>query len=200
MDAPIRFRLQWDKLAAAVAYLTERSRNDDSFGSTKLVKLLYYADCAAYQQTGRPITGSNYVHMDHGPYPEDWRSMVDQLQREDVVRIDFEDGSGNYQRRRPLLGQKATATALSDRDRAILDDQLRRFARFNARDIEEYSHDELCWLITVQGETMPYHLSGIRRPCKPDEETKARGRRIAERIRNQGRRVTRTIVDRDETL
>ena len=199
MEAPKRFQLQWDKLKAAVAYLTERSGNDDSFGSTKLVKLLYYADCAAYLHSGRPITGSNYIHMDHGPYPEDWRSLVDQLEREEIVRVDVEDISGSYQRRRPLLGRKATTSTLTDQERSILDEQLRRFAKFNARDIEEYSHDELGWRITVQGETMLYGLSGIRRPGTPDDETKARGRRIAKRIREEGRRVSSTIVVRDET-
>lgn len=200
MEAPKRFQLQWDKLKAAVAYLTERSGNDDSFGSTKLVKLLYYADCAAYLHTGQPITGSNYIHMDHGPYPEDWRSLVGQLEREEIVRVDVEDISGSYQRRRPLLRQKATTSALTDQECSILDEQLRRFAEFNARDIEEYSHDELGWRRTVQGETIPYRLSGIRRPGTPDDETKARGRRIAKRIREEGRRVSRTIVVRDETV
>ena len=200
MEAQKSFQLQWDKFKAVAAYLTERSQHDDSFGSTKLVKLLYYADCAAYLHSGKPLTGSNYIHMDHGPYPEGWRSLVDQLEREEIVRVDVEEISGGYQRRRPLLGQKATTSALSDEDRAILDDQLRRFAEFNAHDIEEYSHDELGWRITVQGESIPYRLSGIRRPGAPDEETKARGRRIAKRIREEGRRITRTIVVRDETL
>ena len=37
MEGKISFELEWDKFAAAVAYLTERSRNDDNFGVVKLV-------------------------------------------------------------------------------------------------------------------------------------------------------------------
>ena len=64
MEAPERFQLRWDKLTAAVAYLTERSLHDDNFGQVKPVKLLQYAHCAAYSRAGQPITGSNYVHRE----------------------------------------------------------------------------------------------------------------------------------------
>ena len=40
MEAKIRFPLELDKLVAAVAYLTEHSRNDEHFCFSKLVKML----------------------------------------------------------------------------------------------------------------------------------------------------------------
>ena len=57
----IRFFTNPDKLSAAIVYLAQRSLHDDHFGETKLVKLMYYADCAAYQRTGEPITGTTYI-------------------------------------------------------------------------------------------------------------------------------------------
>ena len=194
------FSLQWDKLAAAVAYLAERSRHDEAFGETKLVKLLYYADCASYQRTGKPITGATYIHMEHGPYPESWQSIRLTLENEETIRVIAENVPGGYQRRRTVAGALATTEALSDQECTFLNEQLRRFADLNAAQIEEYSHDELGWHITTQGEVIPYETSGIRRPGPPDEETKARGRRIAKRIRDEGRRISRVIVGRDETL
>lgn len=200
MEGRKHFPLQWDKLTAAVSYLAERSRHDDSFGTIKLVKLLYYADCAAYLRTGQPITGATYIHMEHGPYPEDWQSMLRQLEREEIVRINVEDIQGNYRRRRPVVGASASSELLTETDRALLDEQLHRFADFNAGQIEEYSHDELGWHVTTHGEVIPYDLSGIRRPGPPDEETRARGRRIAKRLQEEGRSVSRLMVARDEPL
>ena len=194
------FPLRWDKLAAAVAYLAERSRNDDYFGATKLVKLLYYADCEAYLRMGQPITGATYIHMPHGPYPDEWQAMLRQLQDEQAIRILEEDIPNGNRRRRPVAGTPATTDALTEQELRFLDEQLQRFADFNAAQIEEYSHDELAWYVTKQGEVVPYELSGIRRPGPPDDETKARGRRIAKRIREEGRRVSRVLVERDETL
>ena len=201
MEERKTFPLQWDKLAAAVAYLAERSRNDDYFGVTKLVKLLYYADCAAYLRTGRPITGATYVHMPHGPYPDDWQRIERWLEDEQAIVILDEDIPNGHRRRRPVAGGTAAADALDEGERRFLDEQLRRFADFSATQIEDYSHDELAWHVAKQGEVVPYELSGIRRPSgPPDEETTARGRRIAKRIREEGRRVTRVLVKRDETV
>ncbi|MYC33382.1 MAG: DUF4065 domain-containing protein [Chloroflexi bacterium] len=200
MEAKISFPLEWGKLAAAVSYLTERSRNDEHFGFAKLVKMLYYADCAAYIRTGRPITGVTYVHMPHGPYPDDWQAILQRLEDKQAIKILKEYVPKGYWRRRPVSGGPVAADALDEKEQVFLDEQLRRFADFSTTQIEEYSQDELAWHVAQQGEAIPYELCGIRRPGPPDEETIARGRRIAKRIREEGRRVSRVLVERDETL
>lgn len=200
MDAPIRFRLQWDKLKAAVAYLTERSLRDENFGQVKLVKLLYYADCAAYVRTGKPLTGANYIHEEHGPFPEGWRSITDQLEREGIVRILSEDIRGAYLRRRAVPVGPSNTDLLTEQELTFLDEQLRRFAEFNAAQIEEYSHDEVAWRTTEPGRVIPWELAGLRIPGPPDEETKARGRRIADRIRRNGRQMSRILVERQDAV
>ena len=201
MENQLHFPLQWEKLAAAVAYLVQQSLHDDRFGETKLVKLLYYADCAAYQRTGEPITGATYIRMPHGPYPDGWPANRRRLEDLGIIQVIDENVSTTHTRQRALSGTNASVDALTDRDKVFLDEQLRRFREFTAAAIEEYSHGELAWDAAHEREAMPYELSGIRRPSlPPDAETIARGRRIAKRIREEGRRVSRLVVDRDETL
>lgn len=193
MKEPKRFQLQWDKLKAAVAYLAERSLHDDNFGETKLVNLLYYADCAAYVRTGKPITGSNYVHIMDGPSPEDWNSIVGQLEREEAVRINPDDNQGGYRRWRPATAGTTCTDALTERERTFLDEQLRRFAEFNAVQIEVYSQDEVAWRTTELGHIIPWELTGFRMP-KLTDDVKERGQRIADLIRKNGRQISRVIV------
>lgn len=200
MENQIRFPLRWEKLAAAVAYLTQQSLRDDRFGETKLVKLLYYADCAAYQRTGEPITGTTYIRMPHGPYPGQWQVTKRRLEDLGIIRVVGENVSTTHTRQRALPGENASIDALTEEDKTFLDEQLRRFREFTAAAIEEYSHEDLAWHATDQGAPMPYELSGIRRPGPPDDETRARGNRIAKRIREEGRRVSRVLVTRDETI
>lgn len=196
MEGKIRFELQWGKLAAAVAYLTERSRHDSSFGVTKLVKLLYYADCAAYLRTGEPITGATYIHMPRGPYPDDWETMLRHLQDERVVGISEEDIPNGQRRRRPILGVASSTGVLTERERGFLDDQLRRFTDFNAAQIVEYSHDEVAWQVTQQGRAIPYELAGFRVPGPETEEVRQRAQRIADSIREQGYRIANDVTPR----
>ena len=200
MEGKISFELEWDKFAAAVAYLTERSRNDDNFGVVKLVKLLYYADCAAYQRAGRPITGSGYIHMSHGPYPDNWQAMLQRLEDGNAITVVKEDFPNGQQHHRPLVAAEASTDALSEADRGFLDEQLRRFADFNGKEIEEYSHDEVAWRVTPQGQKIPYELLGIRMPGPVTDDVRARAQRIADHIRKNGRQPSRTLIDRQDAV
>lgn len=193
----IQFAVNPDKLAAAVVYLTQRSLHDDAFGETKLVKLLYFADCAAYLRYGRPITGNPYIHLEHGPYPQDWPATKKMLERQGIVTTVKEKLPGDCQHRHRLLPTPAADTsALTEQDCFILDAQLRRFANFNAGDIEKYSHAEVAWRTTAPGAVIPYNRIGFRMPDPPTAETYARARRIADSIREYGRGPVRDVTPR----
>ena len=200
MEHQARFPLRWDKLAASVAYLTERSRHDDHFGFAKLVKLLYYADCVAYVRTGQPITGVTYVHMPHGPYPDDWPAMLKRLESDQAIRILKQYDPKGYWTRRPVVSDTAATVALADKEPSFLDEQLRHFADFSAAQIEEYSHDELAWRVTAQGAAMPYELCGIRMPGPVTDDVRQRAQRIAEDIRSNGRQISRILVERPDAV
>ncbi len=196
MEERTSFPLQWDKLAAAVAYLSEKSRNDDNFSETKLVKLLYYADSAAYLRTGKPITGATYIHMPHGPYPHDWKETKRRLEDDKSITILEENIPNGQKRRRPIAGVAATTDALTKQEQRFLDEQLRRFHDFNARQIEDYSHDELAWRITAQGEAIPYGLLGFRVPGSDTDEVRQRAQRLADSIRERGYRIAHDVTPR----
>ena len=106
----IRFFTNPDKLSAAIVYLAQRSLHDDHFGETKLVKLLYYADCAAYHRTGEPITGTTYIRMDHGPYPtggrllsRTWKSAASCVCRKRYLKQLGPYANGGYRTRMRIL-------------------------------------------------------------------------------------------------
>lgn len=200
MEGKVSSPLQWEKLAAAVAYLTERSRHDGHFGFAKLVKLLYYADCAAYIRTGQPITDVTYVHMPHGPYPDHWPAMLKRLEAEQAIKILTEYAPKGYWTRRPATGDAAATSALTEKELSFLDQQLRQFADFSAVQIEEYSHDELAWRVTPQGAAMTYELCGIRMPGPVTDDVRQRARRIAEDIRSNGRQISRILVERRDAV
>ena len=191
----IRFFTNPDKLSAAIVYLAQQSLHDDHFGETKLVKLLYYADCAAYQHTGEPITGTTYIRMDHGPYPDGWQAVIQEMEEGGIVRVQEEvfETTGAV-RKRWLPNENADPTALTENDRRFLDEQVHRFWEHTAGQIEAYSHDDLAWRATARRCLMPYELSGIRRPGPPDEETRARGLRILERMKKEGRTTARDVT------
>ena len=170
-----------DKLIEATIYLCERSKDDPFFGMTKLVKLLYYSDCAAYILHGRPITGTTYLHFPHGPYPENWYRVRQKIEETDAMTV-LRDALGQgYHRYRLLTNRPANRELLSAQDTELMDEQLQRFAGFNAAGMEEYSHYEVAWLATEDGEPMSYELAGITAPPSSENSIRA-GRKVAQNI------------------
>ncbi len=184
MEGQQKFEQQSDKLAEAVVYLIWGSLSDPNFGEAKLVKLLYYADCAAYRRHGAPMTGTIYLHYPHGPYPSDWYKSKRDMQAAGDVRVHQEDVIGAYRvyrRYRWLASRPVKPEVLTASECAILDEQLQRFADFNAAAIEEYSHQELGWLSTEDGEPIPYEMAGLSdAPLSANELEE--GRRIADDV------------------
>lgn len=149
------------KLAEAAIYLSQLSVDDPNFGMPKLVKLLYYSDCAAYAKYGQPITGTTYLHFPHGPFPENWHRVRAQMEAKGDVAVIYETAAPGYHRYRMFPRRAANLELLSPDDRTILEEQAQRFAGFNAAGIEQYSHQEVSWLSTEDGEAMAYELAGI---------------------------------------
>ena len=173
MAAPENFEQDRSKLIEAAIYLSELSIDDPNFGMTKLVKLLYYADCEAYLQYGKPITGTTYLHFPHGPYPENWYQVREQVERNGDVEVVYETAVPGYRKYRMFPRRAAELERLSPTDREALEAQVKRFAGFNAAGIEEYSHQEVGWLSTEDGQPMPYALAGVVSPPMSERDIRA---------------------------
>lgn len=161
MTSPEHFEQDRNKLIEAAIYLSELSIDDPNFAVAKLVKLLYYADCESYMQYGAPITGTTYLHFPHGPHPENWYQVREQMEQNGDVEILYETSVPGYREYRILPRRPADLEHLSPTDRESLEAQVKRFAGFNAAGIEQYSHQEVGWLSTEDGQPIPYTLAGI---------------------------------------
>lgn len=56
-------------LGQLILYVCEKSREDATFGATKLNKTLYFSDFISYGLTRQALTGSAYMKIKHGPVP-----------------------------------------------------------------------------------------------------------------------------------
>lgn len=173
MASPENFEQDRGKLIEAVIYLCELSIDDSEFGLPKLTKMLYYADCESYMEYGRPITGTTYLHFPHGPYPENWYQVRERMELNGDAEILYETAVPGYQKYRILPLRPADLERLSPADRKSLEAQVKRFASFNAAGIEHYSHQEVGWLSTEDGQPIPYSLAGVVSPPMSEREIRA---------------------------
>lgn len=178
------FTQNLDKLIEAALYLGERSENDPYFGVSKLARLLYYSDCAAYLRLGQPITGTTYLHFPHGPYPENWHAARMKMEQSGAVTVLRDRHAQGYHRYGLLTNWPANREILAPAELDEMDAQLARFAGYSAAAIEDYSQYEAAWLATEDGQPMSYALAGVAAPPLSQNSIRA-VREVANAARNR---------------
>lgn len=173
-------RIEYDaeKLRELVLHISRQSEGDPCFGAVKLNKILFYADFLAYRHFGRPITGSEYQKLDHGPAPRQLKPLRDRMKREGALAVRKTEYGGYLQHRtlalrEPILG-KFTADEIALVDRVIKD-----LWGQNAADVSDRSHRFIGWQLAKLGETIPYSVALLTRR-DPTEKERQHGLRLEE--------------------
>jgi hypothetical protein len=146
-----------------VLYVAESLADDPTFGSTKLNKILYFADTDAYRELGEPITGAVYQRNLYGPTAIEYPQMIDEMQKEALITVrrarvvdheqDVIKSTGQFP---PRMEQFIAA------QRSILDARIAEFRLYNNTQSSDRSHERSAgWLVFNQGETIPYRTSLI---------------------------------------
>jgi uncharacterized phage-associated protein len=73
----MEYRFDEEKFVNAVLFFAKNT-DSDSFGVTKLNKLLYFSDFGHFKAYGRPIIGDTYIKMKRGPVPTTAYSIINQ--------------------------------------------------------------------------------------------------------------------------
>ena len=148
--------LNIDKIEVMISYIAESVSH---LFKVKLMKMLWYGDALSFKRRGIAMTGMVYRHEPMGALPVGHYSLMD-LENLNIR----EEESNNYDLMLhiyPSIGMDYSI--LTDEDRRILDDVIKKFKDFKAKDIIEYMHKEMAYTKTKAGEIIPFSLAkGIR--------------------------------------
>lgn len=162
------------KLGELLLYVSKQLADEPSAGSTKVNKLLYFAEQTHLRTSGRPITGADYQRLEHGPAPRRLIPVRDHLVEAGDASIDEEVVLGRVQHR--LVAQRPARLDLFDEaELASVDEVLDRLGSRSGRQLTDLSHEDPGWLMVDDGDTIPLEAAFI----DPD----ARSRRAAHRAR-----------------
>lgn len=150
-------QLQPEKLRNIILYLLERCAGKPNVGETVLYKLLYFADFNYYEMYEEYFIGAEYRKLPYGPVPEHLDSIINRMIREgELQRI--KSSYDNYPVTRYLPLQKADLTKLLASEKQVLDDVILLMSDWSAAAIANYSHKDIPWLASKDGETISYEL------------------------------------------
>ena len=171
-----------EKFRELVLYIAQQCESHPFFGATKLNKLLFFSDFIAYEELGQPITGAEYMALEHGPGP---RRLVPI--REDML-IDGDitiERLGSQQR---VIAQRSPdLEQLSPAERKIVDDIIEALEVQDAEWVSELSHRFLGWkaawaetLVTGKPATIPYETVHVSNKAPTNGEL-ADGKALAKK-------------------
>ena len=152
------FEMPWkdsdERLAEMILYISQKCQTDSNFGSTKLNKILFFADFMSFQQRGKPITGTSYMRLGFGPVPSRLLPVRAKLKQESALVMQHVY-SGTYTQKRPVAMRPAKLSMFDGDDINFVNFIIDTVEGHNAKTISDMSHMRI-WRIAKDKEKIPY--------------------------------------------
>lgn len=153
--------LQVNKFKNVLLYILERCAGKPNVGETVLYKLLYFSDFNYYELYEEHLTGAKYRKLPYGPVPEKLDAIIGQMiEKGQLQRVKTEYHS--YPQTRYLPLQKADLTELRASEKEVIDRVIEQMSDWSAAAISNYSHKDMPWLASKEGEEINYELAFYR--------------------------------------
>jgi len=142
-------------------YILERCAGKPNVGETVLYKLLYFSDFNYYELYEEHLTGAKYRKLPYGPVPQKLDTIIGQMMEKGMIqRIKTEYFDKMQTRYIPLV--KADLTELKASEKEVIDKVIEQMSDWSASAISSYSHKDMPWLASKEGEEINYELAFYR--------------------------------------
>ena len=150
-------KLKIDKLKDILLYILEKCAGKPNIGETLLYKLLYFSDFNYYEIYEEHLTGAEYRKLPFGPVPQKLDSIINQMISSKMIKR-FKTEYHGYPQTRYIPLTKANLKNLKASEKDILDKVIEQYSDWSATAISDYSHKDMPWLASKDGEMIDYEL------------------------------------------
>lgn len=144
-------------------YILERCAGKPNVGETVLYKLLYFSDFNYYELYEEHLSGARYRKLPYGPVPLSFEKIVtSMIEKGEIKKIKTEYFNKLQTRYLPLA--KPDLTKLLASQKEIIDKVIDQMSDWSAASISTYSHNDMPWKASKEGEIINYELAFYREP------------------------------------
>ena len=153
--------LKVSKFKNVLLYILERCAGKPNVGETVLYKLLYFSDFNYYELYEEHLTGAKYRKLPYGPVPQKLDAILGKMiESEQIKRIKTTYFDKMQIRYIPLV--KADLTELKASEKEVIDKVIEQLSDWSASAISSYSHKDMPWVASKEGEEINYELAFYR--------------------------------------
>jgi transcriptional regulator with XRE-family HTH domain len=153
-----------DKFKQILLYVLERCAGKPNIGETVLYKLLYFADFNYYETYEEQMTGASYKKSTYGPIPVEFQKVVQTMEKAGEIKP-IRDEFYGYSQKRYIPLKKPDLSKLKASEKEILDKVISTLSDKTAKEISDYSHEDIPWKATKDKEVIDYELVFYRSPA-----------------------------------
>lgn len=146
-----------NKFKDILLYILEKCAGKPNVGETLLYKLLYFSDFNYYELHEEHLSGAIYKKLPFGPVPQKLDTIINQMiESKKLKRINV-DYHG-YPQKRYLPLSKPNLSNLNANEKDVIDKVVELYSDWSATAISDYSHKDMPWLASKEGDVIDYEL------------------------------------------
>ena len=150
------------RLKEMILYISNKCKTNETYGKTKLNKILYFSDFKSFHRRGVPITGTTYQKLAHGPAPVAMCPVQEELTSMGHLVCKPTPYQNKMQHRLIAL-RKPDLSIFSRADLDIVDEVIKELWNLNADDTSKKSHG-IAYRLCDEGVRIPYEASFLAEP------------------------------------
>ena len=152
-----------EKFKEVLLYILNEVGSKPNVGESVLYKLLYFIDFNYYEKYEEQLIGATYIKNNYGPTPKEFIKIIDEMKIQKEI-IQVEDSYFQYPLRKYLPLRPPDLSRLKANELKMIDEILEKLSDMNGMQISEYSHNDVPWLTTDDGEIIEYESVFYRTP------------------------------------
>jgi transcriptional regulator with XRE-family HTH domain len=144
-----------EKFKQVLLYILGKVGSKPNVGETVLNKLLYFIDFDYYEKFEENLMGATYIKNLHGPTSVELKDILVDMQKKgeiEAVRSKY----FTFEQKKYLPLKRPNLDKFSAREIEHIDEVLTRLADKNAKEIENYSHEDIPWKTAENGKQLSY--------------------------------------------
>ena len=143
------------KFKEVLLYILNKVGAKENIGETVIYKLLYFIDFDFYEKYEEQLIGATYIKNKYGPTPIEFVKIVEKMiEGKEIEKVKSE--YFNFPQTKYLPCRKPDLTKLKANEIEVIDDVLNRLSEMNGSQISAYSHNDVPWMTTAEGDAIEY--------------------------------------------
>jgi len=143
-----------EKFKEVLLYILNKVGSKPNIGETVIYKLLYFIDFDFYEKYEEQLIGATYIKNHYGPTPVEFGKIVGKMTDKEIDRV--KSKYFNFPQTKYLPLRKPDLAKLKGSETEVIDNVLNKLSDMNAGQISDYSHKDVPWLTTEDGEIIEY--------------------------------------------